>query len=289
MSHDHVQTFKAAAVQMRSGIDVAENVEAIQRLVREAASKGAMYIQTPEMTGLLQKDRAKAREVLRSEADDLVVAAAAALSKELGIYLHIGSTAIAREDGKIANRGLLFGPDGQKICSYDKIHMFDVDLDNGESYRESSAYEGGATARIAHLPFATLGFAICYDLRFPQLFRTEAVAGANVLTIPASFTRQTGEAHWEVLMRARAIENGAFVIAAAQGGKHEDGRETFGHSIIVDPWGKVLAIAGGDGEEIIYAEIDVAASLAARSKVPNLENARKFDLDVSNAVEGQLA
>ena len=290
MSHDQVTTFKAAAVQMRSGIDVAKNVEAMQRLVREAASKGATYIQTPEMTGLLQKDRAKAREALRIEAQDLVVEAASVLAKELGIYLHIGSTAIEREDGRIANRGFLFGPNDEKLCSYDKIHMFDVDLDNGESYRESSAYEGGNAARVAHLPFATLGFAICYDLRFPQLFRKEAVNGANVLTIPASFTKQTGEAHWEVLMRARAIENGAFVIAAAQGGRHEDGRETFGHSIIVDPWGRVLAMAGGDGEEIIYADIDVSLSAAARRMVPNLKNARDFELEITGSgAEGSAA
>lgn len=272
--------FKAAAIQMRSGTDVGRNVNALERLVREAAANGAIYIQTPEMTGLLQKDRAKLREQLRGEADDLVVAAASALAKDLSIYLHIGSTAIDRGDGKIANRGFLFGPDGQKICSYDKIHMFDVDLDNGESYRESSAYEAGNTALVADLPFAKLGFAICYDLRFPHLFRQEALEGATVMTIPASFTKQTGAAHWEVLMRARAIENGAFVIAAAQGGTHEDGRETFGHSVIVDPWGQVLAMAGGDGEDIIYGDIDVSLSTAARSKVPNLKNARDFRLDL---------
>lgn len=281
MSSDQSPMFKAAAIQMRSGTDVVRNVEAMQRLVRQAAANGATYIQTPEMTGLLQKDRTKMREALRDEENDLVVAAAAALAKELGIYLHIGSTGIDRGDSRIANRGFLFGPDGAKICSYDKIHMFDVDLQNGESYRESSAYEGGTSARIANLPFATLGFAICYDLRFPHLFRQEAVSGANVLTIPASFTRQTGEAHWEVLMRARAIENGAFVIAAAQAGIHEDGRETFGHSIIVDPWGRVLAMAGGEGEEIIYADIDVSLSASARCMVPNLKNARDFDLEVT--------
>lgn len=290
MSINQMPTFKAAAIQMRSGIDVVKNVEAMQRLVRQAASQGAIYIQTPEMTGLLQRDRAKAREALRSEASDLVVSAAAKLAKELSVYLHIGSTAIERDDGRIANRGLLFSPEGLKICSYDKIHMFDVDLDNGESYRESAAYEGGEQAKVAHLPFAMLGFAICYDLRFPQLFRQEALIGANVLTIPASFTRQTGEAHWEVLMRARAIENGAFVIAAAQGGVHEDGRETFGHSIIVDPWGRVLAMAGGEGEEVIYADIDIALSASARRMVPNLKNAREFRLEtIDLPVQGQMA
>lgn len=273
-------TFRAAAVQMQSGVDVDRNIAALRRLVREAAIAGATYIQTPEMTGLLQKDRAQLMLSLREEKDDPVVKAAGELASEHKIYLHIGSTAIQRNDGKIANRGYLFGPDGQKITSYDKIHMFDVDLENGESYRESSAYEGGSTAKVAHLPFASLGFAICYDLRFPHLFREEALNGANVLTIPASFTKPTGEAHWEVLMRARAIENGAFVIAAAQAGKHEDGRESFGHSIIVDPWGRVLAMAGGSGEEIIFADIDVALSAGTRRMVPNLKNTRKFDLEV---------
>ena len=168
--------------------------------------------------------------------------------------------------------------------------MFDVDLDNGESWRESAVYRPGGEARVAELPFAKLGFAICYDVRFPSLFRTEAVAGAEVLTVPAAFTRQTGEAHWEVLLRARAIENGAFVIAAAQAGVHEDGRETFGHSMIIDPWGKVLASAGGSGEAIVIAEIDVDQVKAARGKIPNLKNARDFTLDtVASEAKGVAA
>jgi predicted amidohydrolase len=276
-------TFKAAAIQMCSGVDVGKNAAAMERLVREAASQGAMYVQTPEMTGALQRDRVALRAALRDEHGDIIVKTAARLARELGIYVHVGSTAIARTDGKIANRGVLFAPDGTKVCSYDKIHMFDVDLDNGESWRESSAYEPGAEARVAELPLATFGFAICYDVRFPSLFRTEAVAGAQVLTVPAAFTKQTGEAHWEILLRARAIENGAFLIAAAQGGTHEDGRVTYGHSMIIDPWGKVLAEAGSDGEEIIYAEIDPDAVAAARAKIPNLKNAREFKLDTVEA------
>ncbi|OOG71648.1 nitrilase [Sinorhizobium sp. A49] len=272
-------TFKAAAIQMCSGVDPARNAETMARLVREAASHGATYVQTPEMTGALQRDRAGLRAVLRDEANDIIVREAAKLAGELGIHLHVGSTAIALADGKIANRGFLFGPDGVKICDYDKIHMFDVDLDNGESWRESSAYTPGATARLADLDFGKLGFAICYDVRFPELFRQQAVAGAEVMSVPAAFTRQTGEAHWEILLRARAIENGFFVIAAAQGGVHEDGRETFGHSMIVDPWGKVLAAAGATGEGIVLADIDVAAVHAARAKIPNLRNARSFALD----------
>ncbi|MCM2458533.1 carbon-nitrogen hydrolase family protein [Rhizobium sp. CG4] len=276
-------TFKAAAIQMCSGVDPEKNAVEMEKLIREAAANGAVYVQTPEMTGAIQKDRAALRAVLKDEDTDIIATTAARLAKELGIYVHVGSTAIARDDGKIANRGFLFAPDGQRICTYDKIHMFDVDLDNGESWRESAAYEPGTNARVATLPLASFGFAICYDVRFPSLFRTEAVAGAEVLTVPAAFTRQTGEAHWEVLLRARAIENGAFVIAAAQAGVHEDERETFGHSIIVDPWGKVLAVAGGAGAEIIYAEIDPSAVAAARGKIPNLKNARDFKLDTVKA------
>ncbi len=283
-------TFKAAAIQMCSGVDPEKNAADMERLVREAASQGAVYVQTPEMTGAVQKDRPGLMAVLRDEANDVIVATARDLARDLGIHVHVGSTAIALPDGKIANRGFLFAPGGERICTYDKIHMFDVDLDNGESWRESAVYRPGGEARVAELPFAKLGFAICYDVRFPSLFRTEAVAGAEVLTVPAAFTRQTGEAHWEVLLRARAIENGAFVIAAAQAGVHEDGRETFGHSMIIDPWGKVLASAGGSGEAIVIAEIDVDQVKAARGKIPNLKNARDFTLDtVASEAKGVAA
>ena len=274
-------TVTIAALQMCSGTDPVRNVETMRRLVREAAAQGAVYVQTPEMTGALQRDRAGLRAILRSEADDLVVAAAAELATELDIHVHIGSTAIALADGKVANRGFLFGPDGAKICSYDKIHMFDVDLDNGESWRESAVYSPGAVARMAELPFARLGFAICYDVRFPELFKTQAQAGAEIISVPAAFTRQTGEAHWEILLRARAIENGVYIIAAAQAGVHEDGRETFGHSIVIDPWGRVLASAGGTGEAVVLADVDIAAVRAAHDKIPNLRNGRAFTLDVS--------
>jgi deaminated glutathione amidase len=272
-------TFKAAAIQMCSGVDPQKNAADMTRLVREAAGHGAIYVQTPEMTGALQRDRAALRAVLRDEAGDVIVRTASELAKELGIYMHVGSTAIALDDGNMANRGFLFGSDGTLLSRYDKIHMFDVDLDNGESWRESSAYRPGAEARVVSLPFAELGFSICYDVRFPQLFQAQAVAGVEMMTVPSAFTRQTGEAHWEILLRARAIENGMFVIAAAQAGVHEDGRETFGHSMIIDPWGKVLASAGGTGEAVVLAEIDVAASKAARGKIPNLKNARDFSLE----------
>lgn len=272
-------TIKVAAVQMRSGVDPARNADDMARLVRDAAARGAIYVQTPEMTGMLQRDRKAAREVLRGEADDLIVETARGLAAELGIFLHIGSTAIARDDGKIANRSFLFSPQGRLISTYDKIHMFDVDLDNGESWRESSAYEPGTISKVVELPFAKLGMSICYDLRFPQLFLAQAMAGAKILTVPASFTRQTGEAHWEILLRARAIENGAFLIAAAQAGVHEDGRETYGNSLIIDPWGRILARGGDAGEEVLVAELDLDSVESTRKKVPNLKNARAFVLE----------
>ena len=283
-------TFKAAAIQMCSGVDPARNADSMVRLVRGAAAKGAVYVQTPEMTGALQRDRAAMRAALRGEDTDLIVAAASGLAAELGIHVHVGSTAIGLADGKIANRGFLFGPDGRKIAHYDKIHMFDVDLDNGESWRESAAYTPGGTARLIDLPFGKLGCAICYDVRFPELFRAQAAAGAQIMSIPAAFTRQTGEAHWEILLRARAIENGMFVVAAAQAGVHEDGRETFGHSMIVDPWGGVLASAGGTGEAIVMADIDIAAVASARGKIPNLKNGRPFSLEeVPAGASGDVA
>lgn len=278
-------TFKAAAIQMCSGVDPEKNAAAMARLVRDAASKGAVYVQTPEMTGAVQKDRAGLRAVLKDEAGDIIVKTAGDLAGELGIHVHVGSTAIALDDGKIANRGFLFGPDGRIINRYDKIHMFDVDLDNGESWRESAAYRPGSEARVVSLPFAEMGFTICYDVRFPALFRAQAIAGAEVMTVPAAFTKQTGEAHWEILLRARAIENGMFVIAAAQAGLHEDGRETFGHSMIVDPWGKILASAGGTGEAVVLADIDISAVKTARDKIPNLKNGREFSIEKTTGVD----
>lgn len=270
---------KIAAVQMCSGTDPKANAEAMARLVRQAAAQGATYVQTPEMTGAVQKDRAGLQAVLKGEADDLIVKTASELAAELGIYVHVGSTAIALEDGKVANRGFLFAPGGERVCSYDKIHMFDVDLDNGESWRESAVYSPGSVAKLADLPFAKLGFAICYDVRFPELFKVQAQAGAQIISVPAAFTRQTGEAHWETLLRARAIENGVFIIAAAQAGVHQDGRETFGHSIIIDPWGRVISVAGGSGEAVITADIDVGAVKAAHDRIPNLKNGRAFTVE----------
>ena len=280
--------FRAALLQMRSGTDIGRNVKTFSTMVREAAANGATYVQSPEMTGALVRDRVALYTMLMVEAADPVVASASELARSLGIHVHVGSTAIAAEGGKVANRAFLFGPDGAKIATYDKIHMFDVDLDNGESWRESATYEPGKCTVIAELPFARLGLAVCYDLRFPQLFRAQALAGADVLTVPAAFTRQTGQAHWHVLLRARAIENGAWVLAAAQGGAHEDGRETFGHSIAIDPWGQVVAEAEGDEPGIVYAQVDPTASVEARKKIPNLRNAREFAVETAGGAAGPL-
>jgi predicted amidohydrolase len=269
-------SLKVAAIQMQSGRDPERNVAFVKDAVRAAAASGAKYIQTPEMTGLLVRDRAEMLSKVRTEKDDALVAAAANLAKTHGIHLHIGSTAIMRDDGKIANRAFLFGPDGGLITTYDKIHMFDVDLDNGESWRESATYEPGTKAVVANTSFGKLGFAICYDLRFPHLFREEALSGAEILTAPAAFTKQTGQAHWHALLRSRALENGAFLISAAQAGTHEDGRETFGHSMVVNPWGHMMVVASGTEPETIFADIDLSEVAAARKKIPNLKNARAF-------------
>jgi predicted amidohydrolase len=276
------RSLTCAAVQMRSGTDIAANRDDFEHLVREAAGRGAAYVQTPEMTGLIQKRRNALLEAIFAEEDDPIVATAAKLAGELGIWLHVGSTPIALGGGKVANRAFLFGPDGGKRVSYDKIHMFDVDLDNGESWRESAIYQPGDRAVTTDIGAARLGLAICYDVRFPDIFRRQALAGAEILTVPAAFTRQTGEAHWHVLLRARAIENGAFVIAAAQGGQHEDGRETYGHSMIIDPWGRILAEKDDDEPGIIIADIDLDAVLEARQKIPNLKNIRPFNMADAN-------
>jgi len=268
----------AAVVQMRSGRDVRANVAEVCARVRAAARDGATYVQTPEMTHLLEKSRAALFDKIRPEADDEGVAAFSALAAELGIHLHIGSLAIRTGADTVANRGVLFGPDGAILARYDKIHMFDVDLPNGESWRESATYAPGADAVVVDLPFARLGMGICYDVRFPALFAAQADAGAEILTAPAAFTRQTGRAHWHVLMRARAIETGAFMIAAAQGGPHEDGRETYGHSLIVAPWGEVLAEVAGDAPGHALAELDMSAVAAARQRIPALANRRAFQV-----------
>ena len=267
--------FKAAAVQMRSGMSVDANLLEAERLVREAAAAGATYVLTPEMTNILCRDRATLLAAVSPEEGNPEIARFAALARDLGVHLHIGSMAVRLGPESVANRAYLFGPDGGLITRYDKIHMFDVNLPNGESYKESALYRPGTEAVVADLPFARLGLAVCYDVRFPQLFQTLAANGAAVLAVPAAFTRTTGEAHWHVLLRARAIETGSFVVAAAQGGHHEDGRDTYGHSMIIDPWGRILAEAGTE-PGVIVATIDPAQSADARARIPALANRRDF-------------
>ncbi|MBS0534525.1 MAG: carbon-nitrogen hydrolase family protein [Proteobacteria bacterium] len=270
-------TFKAGLIQMRSGVTPAANVDAAAKLIAQAKAAGAAYVQTPEMTNIMEVKRDRLFETIREEDNDPSLAAFRDLAKKHGLFVHVGSLAIKLLPDRAANRGFLIDPHGEIAARYDKIHMFDVDLANGESYRESRTYRPGEIAVTADLPWGRLGMSICYDLRFPALYRALAEAGASFLAIPSAFTRQTGEAHWNVLMRARAIETGCFVIAAAQGGKHENGRETFGHSIVVDPWGRVLA-EGGTEPGLIMAEIDPALITEARSRVPSLEHGRRFEI-----------
>ena len=269
--------FLAGLVQMRSGRTPQQNLDAATLLIREAAGAGAQYVQTPEMTNIMELSRDNLFAAIAEEENDICLAAFRDLARELKIHLHIGSLAIKVSPEKAANRTFVIDPRGEVVARYDKIHMFDVDLAGGESYRESNNFRPGESAVAVDLPFARFGLTICYDLRFPALYRALAEAGATVLAIPAAFTRQTGEAHWHTLIRARAIENGSFVLAAAQGGMHENGRATFGHSLIVDPWGRILA-EGNTEPGVIMAEIDPAAVTAARAKVPSLQHGRRFDI-----------
>jgi deaminated glutathione amidase len=270
-------SFRAAMVQMRSGRSPQANCDAAAKLIGEAKAAGADYVLTPEMTNTMEVNREALFATLVDEEHDPVLATLRELARTLGIYLNIGSLAIKVSPDKAANRSFLIDRRGDIIARYDKIHMFDVDLANGESYRESRSYRPGDLAAVAELPWGRLGLTICYDLRFPALYRGLAEAGASFLTVPAAFTRQTGEAHWHVLLRARAIETGCFVLAAAQGGKHENGRETFGHSLVVDPWGRILAEAGTE-PGIIVADVDPAEVAAARARIPSLQHGRRFEI-----------
>ncbi len=273
---------KIACVQMRSGTNQAANITAMQQLVREAAKAGAKYVQTPEMTGLVQRERAGLLSQIAPEANNPVFAAAQQLALDLNIWLHIGSTAVLLADDRVANRAAVFAPSGERVASYDKIHMFDVNLDNGETWRESAIYEAGDTSIVVHGPALPVGLSICYDLRFPELFRAQALAGAELLTCPACFTRQTGKAHWHALLRARAIENGAFVAAAAQGGVHADGRETFGHSLVFDPWGVLIGELAHDEPGVLICEIETGKANEARRKIPNLSHGREFSVRIES-------
>ena len=270
-------TFRVGLIQMRTGRTPQANLDAAAKLIGEAKRSGADYVQTPEMTNIMEVNREKFFGAIVDEDADTALATFRELARALGIYVHVGSLAIRVSPDKAANRAFLIDPRGEIVARYDKIHMFDVDLANGESYRESRNYRAGELAVVNDLPWGRLGITICYDLRFPALSRALAEAGASFLAIPSAFTRQTGEAHWHVLNRARAIENGCFVLAAAQGGKHENGRETFGHSLVIDPWGRVLA-EGGTEPGVIMAEIDPAEVVAARARIPSLQHGRRFEI-----------
>ena len=271
-------SFTAAMVQMRTGLLPEESLVQGSHLIREAALAGANYVLTPEVSNMMQLNRTELFKHLQTEQEDRSLRAYRALAKELGIYLHIGSLAVLATPDRAANRSFLISPDGNVLASYDKIHMFDIDLPNGESYRESANYQPGETAVISDLPWGRIGLTICYDVRFPALYRALAESGAMFLTVPSAFTQKTGEAHWHTLLRARAIENGCFVFAAAQGGVHENKRSTYGHSLIIDPWGVVLAEATGVEPGFIMAKIDPAKVTEARKTVPSLQHGRRFGI-----------
>ena len=268
--------FTLACVQTNSGREIAPNIEAVSVQIREARNKGADFIAVPENVAMIEPDGAKLRAKAESEGTHQALAAFRALARDSGAWILVGSLAVKLDDGRIANRSFLLKPDGAIEARYDKIHMFDVDLENGESYRESATFRPGEAAVIAGTPWGGLGMTVCYDLRFPYLYRSLAHAGAVMMSVPSAFTEVTGRAHWHVLLRARAIETGSFVIAPAQCGIHAEGRRTFGHSLIVDPWGEVLA-DGGKDVGIIMAEIDLAKVARARAMIPSLRHDRSFD------------
>lgn len=264
---------KIALLQMTSGIDPAANAQTLTAAIDEAADAGAAMLFTPEMSGLIDRDRARAAASIRTEADDPVLAAVRAAAKARRLWVHLGSLALREVDGMAVNRGFVIDDTGAIRARYDKLHLFDVDLPTGESWRESASYRPGASAVVAATPAGLLGLTICYDLRFAALHAALADAGATLIAVPAAFTRPTGAAHWHVLLRARAIENAAFVVAAAQTGVHEDGRATYGHSLVIDPWGETL-LDMGEAPGIGYAVIDPARLADVRARVPVLGHRR---------------
>ncbi len=267
---------EVALVQSRTPATQSEALVHIAPLVREAAASGANLIVTPEGTNLLQRRRDELYKVLSPPDEDEAVLGLRALADELGVWLLIGSAMVRRPDGKAANRSILVDPAGTVVATYDKLHMFDVDLPTGEHIRESATFEPGTRAVTADAAGLRLGLTVCYDLRFPALHRALALDDAQALAIPAAFTRPTGAAHWEVLLRARAIETGSYVLAAAQGGTHADGRETWGHSMVIAPWGEIVASVDHDEPCMVRATIDPASVIKARQAIPVLENARAF-------------
>jgi deaminated glutathione amidase len=272
---------RIALFQSTTGVDPAASAERLVRAVGEAADGGAAMLFTPEMSGLLDRDSERAAHNVRLEENDEVLAAVRDAARKHGIWVHIGSLAVRTEGRQLANRAFVIDPRGEIRARYDKIHLFDVDLPTGESWRESNVYKHGSEAVVVTgTPVGTLGLAICYDVRFPALFSRLAEAGADVIAVPAAFTVPTGRAHWEVLLRARAIEAGLFVVAAAQAGQHEDGRTTYGHSLVVDPWGDVL-LDMGDASGVAFAEIELSRITDIRGRVPALSHRRTVEQAVS--------
>lgn len=276
-------SFRAALVQMRSGVDMAHNLADASAMIRDAKAQGAQYVLTPEMTNIFEADRERLKSVARAEQEDISVASFSDLAKELGIWLHAGSLALRVSGDRLANRSLLFSPDGSLVARYDKIHLFDVDMPSGERIRESDTFAPGEEAVVAGLPWGRLGLSICYDMRFPKLYNTLANAGATFMAVPAAFTVPTGKAHWHVLLRARAIETGSFVFAAAQGGTHECGRETFGHSLAVDPWGEIIAELDTEPGILVF-DADETMVKRDRGRIPALKNARAFNLKLTRGM-----
>ncbi|MDA0239097.1 MAG: carbon-nitrogen hydrolase family protein [Proteobacteria bacterium] len=276
------QRFTAACIQTNSERDILPNIETTLGLIRAARDAGADLITMPECVTLMEPNRELLQQKVPAEADHPAIEAYAIAARETGAWILAGSLAIKLDDGMIANRSYLFSSDGDVLATYDKIHMFDVDLGDGDYYRESETYAPGSQAVIAETPWGRMGMTICYDVRFPYLYRELAQAGADFIAIPAAFTKVSGEAHWHVLQRARAIENGCFILAAAQTGTHADNRQTYGHSLIVDPWGKILADAGED-VGFITAEIDLAEVAEARRKIPALTHDRPFSLSSNSS------
>ena len=270
-------TLRVGLIQTRTPASHAAALEHLIPLVRKAAAQGATFIATPEASNILQKDKAALLPQLKLLAEDPVVLGLQALAKELGVWLLIGSALVLREDGKAANRAALISPVGEITATYDKLHMFDVDLPTGESARESETYEPGDRAVTALAGETPLGLTICYDMRFPAVYRALALAGAQVMLVPAAFTRPTGAAHWEILLRARAIETGSFVLAPAQGGFHEDRRGTWGHTLAIAPWGEIVGQLAHDEPGVLVVDLDLAAVAKARSAIPALANARAFE------------
>jgi predicted amidohydrolase len=266
---------KIAVLQMTAGFDPAENARVLVQAVQDAAIGGADMLFTPEMSNMIDRDRARAAGTIRGEDQDCVLAAVRSAAREAGIWVHLGSLAVKGEtaEDKWRNRAFVIAPDGGVAARYDKIHLFDVDLASGESWRESSVYQGGSQAVAVRLPEAVLGLSICYDIRFPDVYSALSRAGADIVAVPAAFTVPTGQAHWHVLLRARAIESACFVVAAAQSGEHADGRSTFGHSLVVDPWGEVL-LDMGTAPGLAFVDLDLARIAEVRSRVPVIANRR---------------